>query len=75
MTDLIDRPQPHEQRIETLIAAFVREFGRGPEGIAEAPGRVNLIGEHVDYNDGLVLPFAIDRSVLVVGSYGRSVAL
>jgi galactokinase len=56
---------PHEQRVETLAAAFVREFGRAPEGIAEAPGRVNLIGEHVDYNDGLVLPFAIDRSVLV----------
>jgi galactokinase len=64
MTDLIDRPLPHEQRVETLVAAFEREFGRAPEGIAEAPGRVNLIGEHVDYNDGLVLPFAIDRSVL-----------
>ncbi len=64
MTDLIDRPLPHEQRVETLIAVFEREFGRAPEGIAEAPGRVNLIGEHVDYNDGLVLPFAIDRSVL-----------
>jgi galactokinase len=47
-----------------LIAAFERRFGRRPEGIVEAPGRVNLIGEHVDYNDGLVLPFAIDRSVL-----------
>jgi galactokinase len=63
MTDLIDRPRPHEQRVETLIAAFNREFGGQPDGIAEAPGRVNLIGEHVDYNDGLVLPFAIDRSV------------
>jgi galactokinase len=56
---------PRERRIDTLIAVFQREFGRAPEGIAEAPGRVNLIGEHVDYNDGLVLPFAIDRSVLV----------
>jgi galactokinase len=55
---------PHDQRVEALIAAFRREFGRAPEGIAEAPGRVNLIGEHVDYNDGLVLPFAINRSVL-----------
>jgi|CXWL01.1.fsa_nt_gi galactokinase len=65
MTDtLIDRPELHDQRIETLILRFKGEFGRPPEGIAEAPGRVNLIGEHTDYNDGLVLPFAIDRSVL-----------
>jgi galactokinase len=48
-----------------VVDAFRAQFGRGPEGIAEAPGRVNLIGEHVDYNDGLVLPCAINRSVLV----------
>lgn len=64
MTDLIDWPPSHEQRVETVIAGFERVYGRPPVGIAEAPGRVNLIGEHVDYNDGLVLPFAIDRSVL-----------
>jgi galactokinase len=75
MNDLIDRLLPHDQRLETLIAAFEREFGRRPEGIAEAPGRVNLIGEHVDYNDGLVLPFAIDRSVMAAwGRPGREVA-
>jgi galactokinase len=50
--------------VQALVSAFRREFGRAPDGISEAPGRVNLIGEHVDYNDGLVLPFAIDRSVL-----------
>jgi galactokinase len=58
------RPVSREQRVEELIAAFERQFGRRPQGIAEAPGRVNLIGEHVDYNDGLVLPFAIHRSVM-----------
>jgi len=44
-------------------AELLRErFGRGPELIvARAPGRVNLIGEHTDYNEGYVLPFAIDR--------------
>jgi galactokinase len=63
------QPVPHQKRVETLIAAFERQFGRRPEGIAEAPGRVNLIGEHVDYNDGLVLPFAIGRSV--VCAWGR----
>ena len=41
------------------------EFGAGPEVIARAPGRVNLIGEHTDYNDGFVLPVAIDREVRV----------
>ncbi len=42
---------------------FKREFGVEPQLIARAPGRVNLLGEHVDYNDGLVLPAAIDREV------------
>jgi len=37
-------------------------FGRPPAGAARAPGRVNLIGEHTDYNDGFVLPIAIERS-------------
>jgi galactokinase len=57
-------PVPHDRRVAELIAAFEREYARPPQGIAEAPGRVNLIGEHVDYNDGLVLPLAIGRSVL-----------
>ncbi len=47
------------------IAVFVEQFGRAPTGIARAPGRVNLIGEHTDYNDGFVLPVAIDRAVWI----------
>jgi len=39
--------------------------GRTPDGLWSAPGRVNLIGEHTDYNDGFVLPFAIDRRTIV----------
>jgi galactokinase len=43
-----------------------REISGGtPEGIWRCPGRVNLIGEHTDYNDGLALPFAIDRTTFV----------
>ena len=43
------------------IAGFVKHFGAEPAGVWSAPGRVNLIGEHTDYNEGFVLPFAIDR--------------
>lgn len=44
-------------------AAFRRVFGRGPEARVRAPGRINLIGEHVDYLEGLVMPTAIDRGI------------
>jgi galactokinase len=47
---------------ERALGAFRARFGREPELLARAPGRVNLIGEHVDYNGGLVLPVAIDRA-------------
>jgi galactokinase len=48
-----------------LLDRFRRTFGRPAQLVAEAPGRVNLIGEHTDYNDGHVLPLAIDRTVAV----------
>jgi len=48
--------------------AFTRRFGVPPRIVASAPGRVNLIGEHVDYTGGLVLPFAIDaRAAVALG--------
>ncbi len=46
-------------------AGFADVFGSAPDGLWSAPGRVNLIGEHTDYNDGFVLPFAIDRRTVV----------
>src|SRR5262245_26964233 len=51
--------------LERLQRTCRQEFGGDPEVIARAPGRVNLIGEHTDYNDGFVLPVAIDRDVRV----------
>lgn len=50
---------------DALATRFSSEFGGTPDGIWQAPGRVNLIGEHTDYNDGFVLPFAIDRTARV----------
>jgi galactokinase len=44
---------------------FERRFGAPPVFVVRAPGRVNLIGEHTDYNDGFVLPMAIDRAVWI----------
>jgi galactokinase len=40
---------------------FAEQYDSAPEGVWHAPGRANLIGEHTDYNDGFVLPFALDR--------------
>jgi galactokinase len=45
--------------------AFAARFGRRPRWLVVAPGRVNLIGEHTDYNDGFVLPMAIERCVAI----------
>lgn len=49
---------------DDLTQSFRKTFGRAPAGIVRAPGRVNLIGEHTDYNDGFVLPIAIERETL-----------
>ena len=50
---------------QRITNAFRHHFGTEPEFFARAPGRVNLLGEHVDYNDGFVMPAAIDRDTLI----------
>ncbi len=57
--------QDDAARAEELFRRFAEVYGHAPDGVWRAPGRVNLIGEHTDYNDGFVLPFAIDRSAMV----------
>jgi len=54
------------------VRAFKQQFGSLPEIGSFAPGRVNLIGEHVDYNDGFVLPFALPFRTIVVGKKSAS---
>lgn len=51
--------------VTRLGQLFRSQFGADTEGVWSAPGRVNLIGEHTDYNGGFVLPFAIDRRTRV----------
>ena len=55
-------------RMASAAAEFDAAFGRPPEAVAWAPGRVNLIGEHTDYNDGLVLPAALERGIVVAAA-------
>jgi galactokinase len=66
--------------LESRLAAAAREefqsaYGRTPEWIAAAPGRVNLIGEHTDYNDGFVLPMAIERYTTIAAAPNGSSAI
>ena len=51
--------------VQDISKRFAEVFGANPEVVAAAPGRVNLIGEHIDYSDGFVLPFAISDTTTV----------
>ena len=51
--------------LEALTGRYRALTGSDPEGLWFAPGRVNLIGEHTDYNDGFVLPFALERKAVI----------
>src|SRR5450432_2363821 len=55
-------------RVKAVHDAFVKQFHAKPEVIVRAPGRVNLIGEHTDYNEGFVFPVAIDREMIIAAT-------
>ena len=52
-----------EELINKVTAEFKLQYGNEPDSVALTPGRINIIGEHTDYNDGLAMPAAIDRFV------------
>ncbi|MGI5455480.1 galactokinase [Streptomyces sp. CA-249302] len=54
--------------MEQVQRGFVELYGTEPEGVWSAPGRVNLIGEHTDYNDGFVMPFALPHTAVAAVS-------
>ena len=57
----MNQNETRESLIEKTAEVFLKHFGHGPTHVVTAPGRLNVIGEHVDYNDGIVLPAAIER--------------
>ncbi len=59
-------PNSHAALVESLIDGFASAFGNATNvAVAMAPGRVNLLGDHTDYNDGFVLPMTVDRGVYI----------
>ncbi len=65
---VLETAKPLEDLVADAKQAFSDRFGSAPQCVTAAPGRVNLIGEHTDYNDGFVLPMAIERQTVVAAS-------
>jgi len=61
-----DGAEAQQARYSAALETFTQVYGPGPVHGFRAPGRVNLIGEHTDYNGGFVLPVALDRDVLLL---------
>ena len=60
---MVDSAPPTITSFEEIAESFRGAFGRHPEVLVRAPGRVNLLGAHIDYHEGWVLPGAVDRSI------------
>ena len=63
--EAVIQAQTKEQLVNFVQSKFISEFKNKPDLIKLAPGRINIIGEHTDYNNGLAMPAAIDRWVCV----------
>jgi galactokinase len=61
-------PSVSDDDVDLAVRAFSKQHGRDPTGVWTAPGRVNLIGEHTDYNDGYVMPFALAQRVTMAAA-------
>src|SRR5436190_234687 len=75
--ELYSRSMSLDLMAERSASLFSKCFGHAPRWLVAAPGRVNLIGEHTDYNDGYVLPMAIERYMVMAAdrNHDREVTL
>jgi len=69
---MIGNNTPLDALAATTAKAFQKKHGVAPRWIASAPGRVNLIGEHTDYNDGFVFPMALERYTVIAATPNNS---
>jgi galactokinase len=69
--------RPDAERLDQAAELFEAAFGGAPDGVWLAPGRANLMGEHTDYNDGFVLPFALGQGTTAAAARrpGRTLTL
>ena len=65
ISDLAQGSSSNERRYSNLVQQFQSKYGKPPQFLARAPGRVNLIGEHIDYCGYGVLPMAIEQDVAI----------
>jgi galactokinase len=79
MTSLLNEPRGDgflspslSDQVAEVRRNFEKHFGVGPTWVVAAPGRVNLIGEHTDYNAGFVFPLAIERYVVIAAARGQT---
>ena len=70
--DKVGKWQLKEQLKNRVLTKFKSQFGSMPSEITLTPGRINLIGEHTDYNEGLAMPTAIDRWICVALSKSKN---
>src|SRR5699024_9582516 len=61
-------PAGFAKQLQKATDEFISYFNHKPVKAATAPGRVNLIGEHTDYNDGFVMPMAIEQKTLILAA-------
>jgi len=64
-------PWPAATSLAWVQAGFIAQFGQPPAAVHSAPGRVNLVGEHTDYNQGLCPPIALPQRSFVAYSPAR----
>ena len=55
---------------EDITASFIAQYKKTPDHCHFAPGRANIIGEHTDYNEGFVLPYALEKGIWFAGPPG-----